>query len=179
MISIKKVLIYGAECTGKSTLAEQLAKHFKTVFIPDPRRLYIKKNDYCFIYNDLKKIAQIHVKTQQKAEKKANKIYFIDTDAITLSIYSESYFQNIDPEFEKIINKQNYDLILFTHSNIPWVEDHMRDYGDANKRKELHKTFKDELKKRGLKYVDIKSKFWDKRLDTAINAVNKLLLEGD
>ena len=55
----------------------------------------------------------------------------------------------------------------------------MRDYGDINKRKELHKIFKDELRKRGLKYVDIKSKFWDKRLDTAIDAVNKLLLEGD
>lgn len=168
----KSVLVYGSECTGKTILTEQLALHFKAPYIPDIKRKYIAKNDFCFIYEDINKIAELYQKERLKAEKSAKSLIISDSDVITLSIYSEAYFWQVNPNLEKIISKQHFDLILFLNADIPWVSDPSRDYGDNQKA--MHKIFRDELKKRKLDYVLIRGNF-DKRLATSIDAINKLL----
>src|SRR5438105_15460655 len=41
---VKRVAIVGAESTGKTTLAEELARHFDTVWVPEYGREYTEVN---------------------------------------------------------------------------------------------------------------------------------------
>ena len=38
-----KVVLFGPESTGKSTLARQLAEHYNTVFVPEYSRIYAEE----------------------------------------------------------------------------------------------------------------------------------------
>jgi len=55
---IKKIVIIGPESTGKSTLCEQLAQHFRTIWCPEYAREYLSRNGVKYGYNDLMKITQ-------------------------------------------------------------------------------------------------------------------------
>jgi nicotinamide riboside kinase len=37
-----KVVLYGPESTGKSTLSKALAEHYKTAFVPEYARTYLQ-----------------------------------------------------------------------------------------------------------------------------------------
>ena len=53
-----KIAILGPESTGKSTLAEQLAKYFGTDFVPEYSREYLKDFAGQYQIDDVVKIAQ-------------------------------------------------------------------------------------------------------------------------
>jgi len=53
---VKKIAIVGTESTGKSTLAQNLAKHFDTNFVPEWGRIVVNKTDEC-TYRNLLDIA--------------------------------------------------------------------------------------------------------------------------
>ena len=55
---IKKIVAIGPESTGKSTLCEQLAQYFKTIWCPEYAREYLNQNGVKYSYDDLIKIAQ-------------------------------------------------------------------------------------------------------------------------
>ena len=55
---IKKVAAIGPESTGKSTLCEQLAKHFNTIWCSEYARTYLNENGVKYNYADLIKIAE-------------------------------------------------------------------------------------------------------------------------
>lgn len=40
----KRIVIYGPESTGKTTLANDLANHYKTEWVPEYAREYLQKN---------------------------------------------------------------------------------------------------------------------------------------
>ena len=60
------IVITGAESTGKSTLTEQLANHFKVPFIPEIAREYIEKLDRKYNYNDVEQIARLQVERMKE-----------------------------------------------------------------------------------------------------------------
>ena len=39
-----RIVLFGPESTGKSTLAEELATHYKTMFVPEYMRQYLQHN---------------------------------------------------------------------------------------------------------------------------------------
>tara|TARA_B110000114_G_scaffold38957_1_gene40731 strand:- start:580 stop:774 length:195 start_codon:yes stop_codon:yes gene_type:complete len=43
-INIIKVVLFGPESTGKTTLSKQLARHYNTVWTPEYAREYLQKN---------------------------------------------------------------------------------------------------------------------------------------
>ena len=55
---VKKIVAIGPESTGKSTLCEQLSKHFNTIWCPEYAREYLNQNGVKYGYDDLLKITQ-------------------------------------------------------------------------------------------------------------------------
>lgn len=55
---IKKIVIIGPESTGKSTLCEQLAAHYNTVWCPEYAREYLLQNGTDYTFDDLALIAK-------------------------------------------------------------------------------------------------------------------------
>lgn len=55
---MKKIVIIGPESTGKSTLCDQLSKHYNTLWCPEYAREYLLKNGTDYSFDDLLTIAK-------------------------------------------------------------------------------------------------------------------------
>ncbi|MNJ90334.1 Trifunctional NAD biosynthesis/regulator protein NadR [compost metagenome] len=180
----KKVLIIGAESTGKSTLTHDLSLYYrkKGHLISDMQEFARSWIDHQ-LDGDMNRLKFEHIthfgKTQMElvrlVEEKVKRvsIIFSDTDAIVSSVFQKIYYDKIDEELLTIANNEKWDLILFTQPDVPWVDDGQRDLGD--RREEINEIFKKELEKRNFEYIEIKGN-WEERFNTAVNAVDSILM---
>lgn len=174
---VRKIVIYGPESTGKTTLSRDLAKHFNTQWIPEFAREYLEKKDSPVELSDIPIIAKGQLAIEEEAIKKANRILICDTDVLVTKVYSEHYYDTC-PEWiiDEAYNRR-YSLHLLTNNDIPWVEDKLRDRGD--KREEMFLLFKTELEKANRPYRLISGNFTE-RFQKAVEIINKeILMEGN
>ena len=106
---IKRVAIVGAESTGKTTLAQELAAHFHTVWVPEYGREYTEVNvgreaffHYQWHDEEFLQIAQKQVELEDKLAEKANRVLICDTDALATCIWQERYLGSCSPEVANI-----------------------------------------------------------------------------
>jgi NadR type nicotinamide-nucleotide adenylyltransferase len=177
--NIIKVVLFGPESTGKTTISMQLAEHYNTVWAPEYARVYLQNkwnNERKTCENsDLIPIAIGQMKSENKLAKKADKILICDTDLLETKVYSESYYGGIvDPRLDKYAIENKYDMYFLTSIDTIWEADDLRDKPDE--RKEMFDTFEKALIKYNRPYIVLKG---DKknRLKTAVKAIDKLLLE--
>ena len=173
-----KIVLFGPESTGKTSLAIKLAKHYKTVYVKEFARDFLQKkmdeqNKVCEM-DDLIPIAIGQMNSENILSKKANRILFCDTDLLTTAIYSRLYFNNFcDPLIDKYSKKNKYDLYLLLDIDIPWVKDDLRDR--PNDRKLFLENFKKALIKNHKPFKLISGNFKE-RLKKSINFVDDILL---
>ncbi len=175
--NIIKVVMFGPESTGKTTLARQLARHFNSVWVKEFARPYLqdKWNDErkTCEYTDLLPIALGQMELENDLVKKSNNVLFCDTDILETLVYSETYYGGeVDPILEKAAKNNTYDIYLLCNIDIPWEKDDLRDRPD--RRQEMFDAFKDALEKNNRPYILIEG---DKktRLKKAVEVVNELL----
>jgi nicotinamide riboside kinase len=63
---LKKIVAIGPESTGKSSLCEQLAKHYDTLWCPEYAREYLTIHGMDYTYEDLLTIAKGQVELEEK-----------------------------------------------------------------------------------------------------------------
>lgn len=177
--NIVKVVLFGPESTGKTTLSKQLARHYHTVWTPEYAREYLqdKWNNYrkTCTEEDLIPIAKGQMKMENDLVKKADKVLICDTDLLETKVYSQEYYGGfVDPLLDKAAKKNTYDLYLLTYIDTPWEEDDLRDRPEL--RLEMFNAFEKALKEHERSYILLKG---DKkiRLKTAIKAINAILKE--
>ena len=172
---VKRVLITGPESCGKSTMTENLAKHFNTIGVQEWAREYLKDMEFDML--DLDRIAVMQYKLQKDAERKANKVYFSDTSAIETHVYAKHYLGSSSPRIEKYLalQKDNYDLVLLLTPDIPWVSDGLRNLDKV--RTEMYHKWKSQLDELGIKYHVISGPDFEERTNRAISLVNSLIEE--
>lgn len=169
---MKKIVIIGPESTGKSTLSEQLSKHYKTVWCPEFAREYLSQKGMDYSFDDLLNIAQGQTTLEYNMMAEAtNGFYFIDTDMYVMKVWCEVAFNNCHTWILKQIAAQNYDLYLLCDVDLPWVKDDLREYPDLETRKKLFKMYKDLLVNDGSKWAVISGNY-EERLQTAISIIN-------
>lgn len=174
---VLKVVLFGPESTGKTTLSEQLARHYHTVWVPEYARDYLQdkwnnERKTCEPH-DLLPIAEGQMRLENKLSKKATDILICDTDLLETKVYSEAYYiGECDPVLEKYALENTYDLYLLTYIDIPWEADDLRD--KPNEREEMFNYFKDTLEKYGKKFIILKGNK-KQRLEKAINHIDTLL----
>lgn len=179
--NIVKVVLFGPESTGKTTLSEQLARHYNTVWVPEYAREYLqdkwnKERKTCEP-EDLLPIAIGQIKLENELSKLATNVLICDTDLLETKVYSEAYYLgSCDPVLEKYALKNTYDLYFLTYIDVPWVGDDLRDKPDD--RETMFDYFRSTLEKYNRPYVILKG---DKktRLKEAINHIDKLLDKND
>ena len=174
---IVKVVLFGPESTGKTTLSEQLARHYNTVWVPEYARQYLqnKWNDErktCESH-DLLPIAEGQMRLENSLSKKASNLLICDTDLLETKVYSEAYYLgHCDPLLDKYALQNNYDLYLLTYIDIPWVMDDLRD--KPNEREKMFLYFKDTLINYNRNFIVLKGNK-KTRLTTAVKHIDKLL----
>ena len=173
----KKVVLYGPESTGKTTLSIELAKHFKTNWVPEYAREYLQtiwdnEKRICEP-KDILPIAIGQMKLENELAIKSKPLLICDTNLFETMVYSKYYYGgNCDPLLEKYALKNKYDLYLLTDIDIPWEKDDLRD--KPNEREESFEIFKNELIKKSLPFEVINGTRieWLKK---AINCINKII----
>lgn len=172
-----KVVLFGPESTGKSTLAKQLADYYDTVFVPEYSRIYAEYqllSNKLLTKNDVMPIAEGQMRLENEQAPKANKILICDTDLLETKVYSEAYYNGIcDPLLEKYALENTYDFYFLTYIDMPWVADNLRDMPDE--RKTMFEAFEVALKKNNKPYILLKGSMKE-RLKMAIDHIDKLLI---
>lgn len=174
---IVKVVLYGPESTGKTTLAKALATHYKTVWVPEFMREYLtekwENRGETIVKDDLVAIAKGQLDAEKKALKKANNVLVCDTNLLELKVYSEYYYDGYCPEFIKNeATKADYDIYLLTYIDVPWESDPLRDR--PNNREEMFGRFESELKKQNFPYVVLHGNR-EQRLQQAVKHIDRLV----
>jgi len=172
-----KIVLFGPESTGKSTLAQELAKHYNTNFVEEFARNYLQekwdKYELACELKDIMPIAKGQIINENIITEKTTKILFCDTDLLTTATYSKMYFNGYcDPDLQDYATKNHYDLYLLMDIDIPWVKDDLRDR--PNDRKVFFNSFKNSLDLNEKNYAVISGNF-EKRKEMAIYLINNLL----
>ena len=124
---IKKVVIIGPECTGKTDLSKFLANQFKTVWVEEYARAYVNKLIRPYEQSDLTKIAHGQSRMEDEWVREANRVLICDTNALVVKVWSEHKFGSCDEEIEKLLTR-HYDLYLLTYIDVPWEDDPQREH---------------------------------------------------
>jgi NadR type nicotinamide-nucleotide adenylyltransferase len=154
-----KIVLFGPESTGKTTLSRQLARHYNSVWVPEYAREYLqnKWNNYrqTCQSEDLLPIAKGQIRLENELAKKANKVLICDTDLLETKVYSEEYYSGTcDPLLEKYALENTYDLYFLTYIDVPWEKDDLRD--KPFEREQMFKAFENALIKYNKPYVLLK-----------------------
>ncbi|WP_159946321.1 AAA family ATPase [Polaribacter septentrionalilitoris] len=180
-INIVKVVLFGPESTGKTTLSRHLARHYNTVWAPEYAREYLQKKwnnerKTCE-QEDLIPIAIGQMKLENKLAKKADKLLICDTDLLETKVYSQEFYGGfVDEQLDEAARKNQYDLYLLTYIDTPWEEDDLRDRPEQ--RLEMFTTFENALRAHNKNYILLKG---DKetRLKIAANAIDKIIAKRE
>lgn len=166
----KKVLIVGGESTGKSILVENLAIAYNTNFVREIGRdtcslaggeEFMNKYD---LYENL-----LRQKTEEiEALKTANRILFIDTDALTTKFYSE--FLLSDKQEQKkcgdladaITKINDFDLILFLEPTVEFIQDGTRSEIIKDNRSEYSNKIKQLFKQHNIDFIEIDGNYLER-----------------
>ncbi|MAP53644.1 ATP-binding protein [Altibacter sp.] len=174
-----KIVLYGPESTGKTTLARQLATHFSTRWVPEYMRTYLEKKweqeQEKITKDDLLPIAKGQMTSENEAAKEAGKLLFCDTNLLEIKVYSEYYYNGFCPSLIKeFALKNNYQHYFLTYIDTPWISDNLRDR--PHDRSTLFRIFETELQHQGLPYTILRGSN-NQRLKSAIEQIKKLLKE--
>ena len=167
-----KIAIIGAESTGKSAICEELAKHYKTVWVPEYAREYFNHSDiYNYTLNDLEIIANKQIGLEDEYIKKANRFLFCDTTLITLKIWAELEFKQTPGFILENLNKIKYDHYFIMANEVPWMQDAQRQ--NKFSRNMIFDINKAEVEKLKAPYSVI-SGYGEERIENAIKKITEL-----
>ena len=171
-----KVVLYGPESTGKSSLAKELARYYNTVYVEEFSRSYTEskaKLNQKLTKIDVLPIAIGQMHLENKQYKKANNLLICDTDLLETKVYSEFYYNGFCPDIVKKYALENtYDLYFLTYIDTPWEADEIRD--QPNTRLQMFDAFEQALIDSKKKYRIVKGSF-EERLHMCITQIDELL----
>ncbi len=177
---LRKIVVIGPESTGKSTLCEQLAAHYKTGWVKEYAREYLLTNGKEYTYENLLDIAKGQINLEESAvagillSTPGTRHLFIDTDMYVMKVWSEFVFQKCNNWILNRIAERKYDLYLLCNVDLPWVKDELREYPDLVSREKLYHYYKESMTTQDVPWIDISGNY-EERLKKAIVAVDRYL----
>lgn len=168
-----RVVVTGSECTGKTTLAQALAKHYGTPWVLEYVRQFVEEQGRAPEYRDVEAIARGQIALEDSLSTQASRLLIQDCDLLSTIVYSRHYYDDCPPWIEQALLDRRADLYLLADIDVPWVPDgDQRDRGD--RREEMQHFFRQALLDRGLQFVEIQGSP-ERRLSRAISVIDRRL----
>lgn len=125
---IRKVVFVGTESTGKSTIAERMAKELDTKWVHEyGRELWIEQ-DLKGSFRDMLKIAENHYRREEAAVLHSRDFLFCDTNPWTTLQWSLMYNQTADQRLVDLVeNTMNEYIWILCDNDFNWVDDGARE----------------------------------------------------
>lgn len=171
--AMRKIVITGPECSGKSTLSKNLAGHYGVRWVPEMARFYLDRIGRAYTEDDLLQIARLQVQAEEEAMADgAGDLLICDTDLITIRIWGEEKYGRSDPWIIEQTKERPYDLWLLSKPDIPWVYDPQRE--NPHDRDRLFDVYGQLLKELGKPYAVVGGEEQE-RLRQGLAAINPIL----
>ncbi len=149
---ITTIVFLGAPCTGKTTLAHQLAHRLGTVWMPEYGREYWQRHqvDRRLSPEQLVEIAEGHLEREEAGLMEARRYFFVDTNALTTAVFARYYHGEPHPKLAEIADacSSRYDLVFLCEGDFPYQDTWDRS-GPAN-RALLQQMAVEDLEARGI-----------------------------
>ncbi|MGP1446382.1 MAG: AAA family ATPase [Candidatus Limimorpha sp.] len=166
-----KIAIVGPESTGKSTLAEQLAQHFGTTFVPEYSRTYLADLKRPYTIDDVVAIAEGQQRLIAEAEATQGGFLIADTEMLVNKVWTRYVFHCVPPFIEQAVRQQHFDLYLLCDVDLEWRYDPLRENPDLEERKAILALYIEELQALHAPY-HIVSGNNEARLQCALKAID-------
>ncbi len=144
----QRVCLVGAESTGKTSLAESLARRLGTPWVPEFGREFTlakyRRGDGEWRSDEFVEIAAEQQRREHTAARAANRVLICDTNAFATSLWHRRYMGSLHPEVDRIAARDLCHLYLLAGDEIPFTQDGIRD-GEAI-RHDMHGWFEDVLR---------------------------------
>jgi NadR type nicotinamide-nucleotide adenylyltransferase len=167
-----KAVFLGAPATGKTTLAQALAKQHNTEWMPEYGREYWEKNNQNrrLTQDELLAICLGHMDREEEAIQQAEDYLFIDTNALTTRLFSIYYHGHPTGAIDECANRcvSRYDVVFLCGDDIAY-EDTLDRSGDAN-RKMFQRMIIEDLEMRNIQYYLLHG-----TVEQRVDHVNKVL----
>ena len=176
-MTVRTICLHGPESTGKTVLAAALSQHLSDAagaveVVGEFGREWCEANGSYTSMADLVMIAAEQERritaAIARAEAAGRSWVICDTDAVMTAVWAEMLHGGQDPAFAQLTHTAA--LYLVPDIDLPWVEDGVRYFGQAD----IRRTFMDkalaELDRRGLPYAMVRGQ-GDARVQSALAAV--------
>ncbi len=175
----RRIVIVGAESTGTTTLARDLARHYKTTWAPEFGRFYTEGKQVAgtpWQTEEFSFISEEQNRLEDQYARQANRVLICDTNSWATRVWHERYVGTMDAGVDEKSLRRHYDSVLVTGDEIPFEQDGMRD--GEHIRHAMQKRFLALLKQEGIPYRLLRGSR-EHRLREAIRMCDQLLLTGE
>ncbi|MCA8829364.1 AAA family ATPase [Hymenobacter pini] len=166
----RTVAILGTESTGKTTLAEQLAKHFNAAWVPETGRDLIPDST-SFGPDELLAVANEHARRITEIRATASPLLLLDTDVHITQSYARLLGQEYLALPPEIYQHNRADLYLYLAADVPLVQDGTR--LPEPERTRLDALHRQTLADFNVPYHEISGN-WTERWEQAVALIEKL-----
>jgi len=176
---VKKICVVGTESCGKSTLVRNLAKTYDTAYVEEFGRIICEEVNGIPLAPRYPDIAAGHRLLVYERTKIANRLLFIDSDAMVTNYYLNLYTNVPDKGsalYKEFAYLQNYDLYIYLTPDVEWIDDGLRDHGTDKQRRENDVVLRELLDSNNIKYTMVGGSYQDRYLQS-LELVNKLMEE--
>jgi len=171
----KRVCVVGAESTGTSTLARDLAKVLQTLCVEEFGREYselkLAKDDPVWRTEEFTMIAEEQMRREDLAARQANRVLICDTNALATALWHRRYVGSHSLAVEGLARRGTCHLYLLTGDEIPFVQDGLRD--GEHIRHEMHRWFEEALADQAVPWKLLRGPP-DNRLEGALQQVDSM-----
>ncbi len=145
------IALTGAESTGKSTLAEALAKHYNVPFVPEYARDYVRNIHRKYTFEDVELISRQQIEQYEKFVSENRSIVILDTWLLITKVWFDVVFHQVPVWLEESIQKYKINLFLVCDTDLPWEADDVRENG-GERRNKLQERYISEIRNNNFPY---------------------------
>jgi NadR type nicotinamide-nucleotide adenylyltransferase len=152
----RRVVIVGAESTGTTTLAADLAEQLGTVWVPEYGRQFTEQHgiDHNWRSSDFEEIARQQAADEDAAARVSGPILICDTDVLATTVWHERYMGSRSEVVEAMAAARRPDLYVLTADDIPFVQDGMRD--GEHIRSSMTERFREVLRNSAVPWLEVR-----------------------
>ena len=147
---VRRICLLGGESTGKTALAEMLAREMGTEFVPEYGREVWTEREGRLDFEDMERIGRVQVEMEDAAARRANRWLVCDTSPLTTYFFSLHFFGSASPALERLAERE-YDLAVLCAPDFDFVQDGIRHGGTFRHRQ--HAWYLRELEARGIPHL--------------------------
>lgn len=144
----KLICLIGAECTGKTTLAQSLAEEFSGRWVPERLRLFCDALGRTPLQHEQASILEQQARDEMAALDEATRdqqaYVFCDTAPLLTAVYSEFVFGDTSLYQRARELHARYAMTLVLQPDLPWIADGLQRDG-AHVQRPIHTKIMQEL----------------------------------